>query len=59
MKTVFRASVIATLLAASVAFAGEWPPKLPVRGTEGPEMRATPSAPLTQSARRADSLRIR
>jgi|OpeIllAssembly_1097287.scaffolds.fasta_scaffold836120_2 hypothetical protein len=51
MKTFFRASVVASLMAASVAFVGEWPPQAPVRVTTGPEMRATESAPSAQSVR--------
>lgn len=59
MKILLRVSVIAGLVAASIAFAGEWPPTSPVGGTEGPDMRATQRAPSTQSVPRADGARSR
>ena len=39
MKKLFAAGVIATVLAASTAFALDVTPTHPIRGTEGPDVR--------------------
>jgi len=48
MKKLFAGSLIATLLAASAAFAADRPSSPPVRGTEGPDTRATQSGQFAQ-----------
>jgi hypothetical protein len=59
MKALLSANVIAILLLASIGFAGEWPPTSPVRGTEGPEVRATDRVPFTPSVPRVGGGRSR
>ena len=44
MKKLFVASVIASVLAASTAFALELPSSQPIKGTEGPDIRYTDDA---------------
>jgi hypothetical protein len=46
MKKLFAGSLLVTLLAASTVFAAERPP-VPAKGTEGPDVRASQSAPST------------
>jgi len=48
MKKVFAATLIATLLAASTAFAFELPSSQPIRATEGPDARLTQDDQSTQ-----------
>lgn len=48
MKKVFVATLIATLLAASTAFAFELPSSQPIRGTEGPDVRLRQADQSTQ-----------
>jgi hypothetical protein len=46
MKRLLAGSLLATLLAASIALAAERPAP-PVNGTEGPDVRATQETPAT------------
>ncbi len=59
MKKLFVASLIATLLAASTAFAFDPPSTQPVRGTEGPEIRLTDDQQSPQPVREPEGPDIR
>jgi hypothetical protein len=48
MKKLFAATVITTVLAASMAFAFELPSRQPVKGTEGPDVRLIQNNHSTQ-----------
>jgi len=50
-KTLLIGSLLASLLAVAPAFAaGGPPPRVPPRGTEGPDIRATQHAPFPPPA---------
>ena len=60
MKKLFAASVFATVLAASTAFAFELPSApQPIRGTEGPDIRLTQDDQSTQPIRGSEGPDIR
>jgi hypothetical protein len=59
MRKLFVASVIATVLAASTAFALELPATQPIRGTEGPDVRLTQDDQATQPIKGVDGPDIR
>lgn len=59
MKKLFAASAIATVLAASTAFAFELPSTQPIRGTEGPDIRLTQDDQSTQPVRGIEGPDIR
>ena len=46
MKTLFAASLLATLLSTSMAFAIELPASQPPKGTEGPDVRYAAVQPV-------------
>ncbi len=60
MKKLFAAGLIATVLAASTAFAFELPSgPQPIRGTEGPDVRLTQNDQPTQPIKGVEGPGIR
>ena len=59
MRKLFVASVIASVLAASTAFAFELPATQPIRGTEGPDVRLTQDDQAPQPIKGVDGPDIR
>jgi hypothetical protein len=59
MKKLFVASLIATMLAASTAFAFEARASQPVKGTEGPDIRLTADRQSTQPVKGTEGPDIR
>lgn len=59
MRTLFAASVMATPVAASTAFAEERPSSPPLKGAEGPDARMTQGAPSTQPTKGLEGPGIR
>jgi len=59
MKKLFVASVIASVLAASTAFAFELPSSQPIKGSEGPDIRFADNAPPAPPVRGTEGPDIR
>ena len=59
MRKLFVASVIASVLAASTAFAFEQPATQPIRETEGPDVRLTQDDQAPQPIKGVDGPDIR
>ncbi len=55
MKTLLLASLFATLLAVSMAFAEDPQSRQPVKGTEGPDVRLVLSRPMAPLVDRTGS----
>lgn len=59
MRKLFVGSLLATLLAGSAALAAERPSAPPVKGTEGPDIRATQGEQSTQPVKGIEGPGIR
>jgi hypothetical protein len=59
MRKLFLATLIASVLAASTAFADERPSAPPVKGTEGPDVRVSQSDASTQPVKGPEGPGIR